>query len=207
MTVARNVADVLAEHVTFEVECIDRMFLNVYVPQLQYPNGLVGYVHKHLGLPIASTAPLAKITDSFTAAVHRFAEREGIAWVDFAKGERKDDVMLERLKSFTAPQGVVFIGRAQEKTGLFRTEKRRRPDGDSYPWIVRTTGVVNQFYFYCVDADFGPFFIKFCSYFHTPRSSASMVTTGRNGKRRRPGSGSPRWTTPSPPWTIRPGCN
>ena len=59
MTVARNVADVLAEHVTFEVECIDRMFLNVYVPQLQYPNGLVGYVHKHLGLPIASTAPLA----------------------------------------------------------------------------------------------------------------------------------------------------
>src|SRR6478672_11994614 len=165
MTVARNVADVLAEHVTFEVECIDRMFLNVYVPQLQYPNGLVGYVHKQLGLPIASTAPLAKITDRFAAAVHRFAEREGIAWVDFAKGERKDDVMLERLKSFTAPQGVVFIGRAQEKTGLFRTEKRRRPDGDSYPWIVRTTGVVNYFYFYCVDADFGPFFIKFCTYF------------------------------------------
>jgi hypothetical protein len=165
MTVARTVADVLAEHVTFEVECIDRMFLNVYVPQLQYPNGLVGYVHKHLGLPIASTAPLAKITDRFATAVHRFAEDEGIPWVDFAKGERKDDVMLERLKSFTAPQGVVFIGRAQEKTGLFRTEKRRRPDGDSYPWIVRTTGVVNQFYFYCVDADFGPFFIKFCSYF------------------------------------------
>ena len=114
MTVARNVADVLAEHVTFEVECIDRMFLNVYVPQLQYPLGLVGYVHKQLGLPIASTAPLAKITDRFAAAVHRFAEDEGIPWVDFAKGERKDDVMLEWLKSFTAPQGVVFIGRAQE---------------------------------------------------------------------------------------------
>ena len=164
MTVARNVADVLDEHVTFEVECIDRMFLNVYVPQLQYPNGLVGYVHRRLGLPIASTAPLAKISDRFAAAVHRFAKDEGIPWVDFAKGERKDDVMLERLKSFTAPQGVVFIGRAQEKTSLFRTEKRRKPDGGSYPWIVRTTGVVNQFYFYCVDADFGPFFIKFCSY-------------------------------------------
>jgi hypothetical protein len=25
--------------------------------------------------------------------------------------------------------------------------------------------VVNHFYFYCVDADFGPFFVKFCSYF------------------------------------------
>jgi hypothetical protein len=133
MTVARNVADVLDEHVTFEVECIDRMFLNVYVPQLQYANGLVGYVHRRLGLPIASTAPLAKITDRFAAAVHRFAKDEGIPWVDFAKGERKDDVMLERLKSFTAPQGVVFIGRAQEKTSLFRTEKRRKPDGGSYP--------------------------------------------------------------------------
>ena len=30
---------------------------------------------------------------------------------------------------------------------------------------MKTTGLVNQFYFYCVDADFGPFFLKFCSYF------------------------------------------
>ena len=42
MTVARSVDDVLTEHVRFQVECIDRMFLNVYVPQLQYPAGLVG---------------------------------------------------------------------------------------------------------------------------------------------------------------------
>jgi hypothetical protein len=60
---------------------------------------------------------------------------------------------------------VLFIGRAQEKTPLFRTEKRRRADGMSYPWIVKTTGLVNHFYVYGVDADFGPFFLKFCSYF------------------------------------------
>jgi hypothetical protein len=35
MTLPRTVADVLSEHVSFEVECIDRMYLNVYVPQLQ----------------------------------------------------------------------------------------------------------------------------------------------------------------------------
>ena len=63
-TVARSVDDVLTEHVRFQVECIDRMFLNVYVPQLQYPAGLVGFVHRRLGLPIASTAPLAKITNA-----------------------------------------------------------------------------------------------------------------------------------------------
>ena len=86
MTVARNVADVLDEHVTFEVECIDRMFLNVYVPQLQYANGLVGYVHRRLGLPIASTAPLAKITDRFAAAVHRFAKGRGNSLGGFREG-------------------------------------------------------------------------------------------------------------------------
>src|SRR6476660_1855795 len=165
MTVARSVGDVLSEHVQFEIECIDRMYLNVYVPHLQFAAGLVGYVQRQLGLPIASTAPLAKITDAFSTAVHRFAKINRVPWVDFAKGQRKDDVMREQLEHFTATEGVVFIGRAQEKTALFRTEKRRDTHGDSYPWIVKTTGLVNQFYFYCLDADFGPFFLKFCSYF------------------------------------------
>ena len=165
MTVARSVSDVLAEHVVFEVDCIDRMYLNVYVPQLQFARGLVGYVHRQLGLPVASAAPLAKITDAFSAAVHRFARDHGVPWVDFAKGQRKDDVMHEQLARFTAAEGVVFVGRAQEKTPLFRTEKRRDAHGDAYPWIVKSTGLVNQFYFYCLDADFGPFFLKFCSYF------------------------------------------
>jgi len=165
MNLARSVADVLAEHVTFEVECIDRMYCNVYVPRLQFARGLVGYVHHQLGLPVASTAPLGQITDRFTKSVRAFAAANDITWVDFAKGERKDDVMTKQLASFTAPEGVVFIGRAQEKTPMFRTEKHRHADGRSYPWIVRSTGVVNHFYFYCLDADFGPFFFKFGSYF------------------------------------------
>ena len=125
----------------------------------------MGYVHQQLGLPIASTAPIAKISDRFTAAVHRFARDQQVPWVDFARGQRKDDVMHEYLGRFSVAQGVVFIGRAQEKTAIFRTEKRRNAEGGSYPWIVKSTGMVNHFYFYCVDEDFGPFFIKFCSYF------------------------------------------
>ena len=118
MTLPRSVADVLAEHVTFEVECIDRMYLNVYVPGLQYPGGLVAYVHRQLGLPIASTVPLARITDAFAAAVHRFAHAHVVPWVDFARGQRKDDVMHEHLARFDREEGVLFIGRAQEKTSL-----------------------------------------------------------------------------------------
>lgn len=61
---------------------------------------------------------------------------------------------------------MLFIGKAQEKAKVFRTEKRRNPiTGASYPWIVTATAMVNHFYVYAVDADFGPFFVKFCSYF------------------------------------------
>jgi hypothetical protein len=168
MTLPRTVSDVVAEHVVFEVECIDRMYLNVYVPQLQYATGIVGYVHRQLGLPVASTAPLGKITDAFSAAVRRFAADQRVPWVDFVKGQRKDQVMHEHLAGFQAAgrvEGVLFIGRAQEKTALFRTEKRRDAEGKTYPWIVKATGVVNHFYVYAVDAEFGPFFLKFCCYF------------------------------------------
>ncbi len=77
MTVARCLADVLTDHVVLEIECIDRMYRNVYVPQLQHAGGLLGYIQRQLGLPIASTAPLGKVTDAFSAAMRRFARDPG----------------------------------------------------------------------------------------------------------------------------------
>ena len=168
MNLARSVAEVLAEHVTFEIECIDRMYCNVYQPRLQHVGGVVGYIRHHLGLPVPSTVPLGAISDRFIKQVHAFAATHQVPWVDFVKGQRKDDVMHGQLAVFEASgrtEGVVFVGRAQEKTTVFRTEKRRNAAGHAYPWIVQTTEMVNHFYFYCLDADFGPFFLKFCSYF------------------------------------------
>jgi hypothetical protein len=61
---------------------------------------------------------------------------------------------------------MLFIGKAQEKTPVFRTERRRNEKtGATYPWLVRSTAMVNHFYVYCVDLDFGPFFLKFSTYF------------------------------------------
>jgi hypothetical protein len=58
------------------------------------------------------------------------------------------------------------VGKAQEKIATFRTQKRRNPQtGKTYPWIYRTTAMVNQYYIYVLDEDFGPLFIKFSSYF------------------------------------------
>jgi len=168
MTLPRTVADVLSDHVIFELESIDRMYCNLYVPQLQRPEGIVGFIRGHLGQPIASTAVIAPMSRDFVTRLGAFADARDIPRVDFARGQRKDDVMHEHLTRFQAAgrtEGVLFIGRAQEKNTVFRTEKRRAADGRAYPWIVRATSVVNQFYVYCVDEDFGAFFLKFSSYF------------------------------------------
>ena len=86
--------------------------------------------------------------------------------ITFTKGQRKDDVTQEYRSHFGKSEGIVVVGKAQEKTPVFRTERRRNPQTDrTYPWIVRTTAMVNHYYFYGIDEDFGPFFLKFCTYF------------------------------------------
>jgi hypothetical protein len=166
MTVPRTVTEVIRDHVTLEVEGIDRMYLNVYVPQLQRELGVVGFLRNHRGHRFASSALLAPISDAFIHAIETFVRVNDIPLLTFTKGQRKDDVAAEHRARFSQAEGVLFVGKAQEKTSVFRTEKRRNPaTGQKYPWIVRSTAMVNHYYFYCIDADFGPFFLKFCSYF------------------------------------------
>ena len=164
--IAQSVAEIVSRHVRLSVEGIDRMYLNVFVPGLQYETGIVRFFRHHRGMPLPSAALMRPMSHGFVGSLEGFAERHGIAMVQFRKGERKDTVMAERLRKFHGEEGVVFIGKAQEKTSVFRTEKRRSPStGKPYPWIVRSTAMVNHYYVYAVDRDFGPFFLKFCSYF------------------------------------------
>ena len=166
MTVARSVAEVLQDHVTLEVECIDRMYLHAYVPILQSEQGIAHFFRKHRGHRFASSALMAPMTRAFVASIEQFAEQEGLDLVAFEKGQRKEEVAQAYLRRFPRKQGVLFIGKAQEKARVMRTERRRNPrTGQSYAWLVRSTAMVNHYYFYCVDDDFGPFFLKFCSYF------------------------------------------
>ena len=166
MTLPRSVADVLADHVTMELECIDRMYRNVYQPKLMWPGGVVGFFRGHRGMPFASSALMDPISKDFVAGIHRFINSEGLDLVHFAPGQRKDDVAQSYLAHHDGSETVLFVGRAQEKTTVFRTEKRRNPEtGSTYPWIVTGTSIVNQFYTYAFDDDFGPFFFKFSTYF------------------------------------------
>ncbi len=164
--IAQSVADILSHHVRLSVEGIDRMYLNVYVPRLQTELGVVRFFREHRGQPLPSAALMNPLSRHFVAALEAFVMRHEVPLVQFRKGQRKDQVMAEHLRSFRKGEGVVFIGKAQEKTPVFRTEKRRSPKtGQPYPWIVRSTAMVNNYYVYAMDRDFGPFFLKFCSYF------------------------------------------
>ena len=102
----------------------------------------------------------------FVADLYHFMAAHDVPLVHFAKGQRKDDVTHEYLAGHDGREGVLFVGRAQEKARVISSVRRRNPaTGNTYAWLVHTNVLVNYFYVYCVDDDFGPFFLKFCSYF------------------------------------------
>ena len=164
MTLPRSAADVLSGHVVFELESIDRMYLNVWQPRLQHGAGAAAFFTSHRGHAYASTALMDPMTKAFVADIHHFIASAGVDLVHFGR-ERKDDVTQRYLAGFAGTEGVLYVGRAQEKATVWRTQRRYHADGSSYAWLVKTSALVNYFYFYCVDADFGPFFLKFCTYF------------------------------------------
>ena len=170
MSIPQSVAEVIREHVVLEVESIDRMYLNVYQPQLQFDRGVVAFFRFHRGHKYASSALMEPMSKKFIANVERFVKRNKLTFHKFdnkaGSDERKEEVAARFHKKYRGGEGVVFVGKAQEKTPVFRTERRHNPQtGAPYAWIVKSTSMVNHFYFYCLDDDFGPFFLKYCTYF------------------------------------------
>ena len=86
MTVPRSVADVLADHVTLEVESIDRMYCNLYVPQLQHVNGVVQFFRGHRGALFASSALMDPISKEFVASIHRYCRDHDVPMVRVREG-------------------------------------------------------------------------------------------------------------------------
>jgi hypothetical protein len=97
------------------------MYLNVYVPRLQRDKDVAWFFRAHRRQPFASSALMAPMSRRFVVALERYAQRHAIELVQFRPGKRKDDVMAERLKRFDWAEGVVFIGKAQEKAPALRT--------------------------------------------------------------------------------------
>ena len=153
-----------------DLECLDRVYLNAYVPNLQVGGQVVSFLTAHLGYPIPSPAVFDKIGTAFRNAVRRFADDEHIPVVRFTKTDRK----IEKMRSYLAAQaktgrsGVAAIGVAQEYASVFTGTQRDAPNG--VPWFsfAKADRRVTCYYFYLWDDDFGPAFIKVCAYFPYP---------------------------------------
>jgi hypothetical protein len=168
-----TISQVLDGHVSLEVECLDRVYLNAYVPRLQVGGQVVTFLVEHLGNPIPSPALFAPIGERFRLAVARYAKANAIPVVRFEKDQRKAEVMRVYLEAAQAAgrPGVVAVGVAQEFQRVFCGYDRGRADGQPGPpryGFEKADRRVSCFYFYVWDEEFGPGFIKLCSYFPYP---------------------------------------
>jgi hypothetical protein len=86
-----NIPELLSGHVTLEVECLDRLYLNGYIGPLATAGGLVTFMREQQQIPI----------------------------YQFDHKERKDDVANRIRRERGVRDGIVFIGVAQEKAQAF----------------------------------------------------------------------------------------
>jgi hypothetical protein len=166
-----TVPELLDGHTVLDIECLDRIYLNGYVPLLQAGGQVVTFLRGHLGMPVASPAVFEKIGTRFRQAVARFAEMNDIPMVKFKKGTRKIDVMrplLARAARAGRP-GVVAIGWAQEFQLVWDARKRDTDPSRSPQFsFAKAERRVTCYYFYVWDQRWGPGFIKVCAYFPYP---------------------------------------
>ena len=118
-----TIPELLDGHVTLEVECLDRLYLNGYIGKLATGGGLIGFMCGHLGKPVPSPVVLGQISERFRDSVKSLAERDSIPLYQFNHKERKDDIANEFRRQRQVRDGIVFIGVAQEKAQAFNGKK------------------------------------------------------------------------------------
>lgn len=158
-----NVAEIIKEHVTLEVSCVDRLYLNGYVPRLQSEGGVVAFLRHAGAQAVPSPAVFGQITDRFKSRLRAWCQARGIPWIEFRKGERKDDIVQPYRERFQGRTGVVLVGVAQERASGWTATKTRQ--GRHVHFTFRRKSVcVNHYYFYLIDPEWGPAFLKVCGY-------------------------------------------
>jgi hypothetical protein len=143
-----TIPELLDGHVTLEVECLDRLYLNGYIPKLATGPQLSMFMRFQLGKPVPSPVVLGQVSERFREEVKTLAEREAI--YQFNHKERKDDIANNFRKQRPVRDGIVFIGVAQEKAQTFSGKK---VDG-RFQFHRDKPVYVNHYYFYIDDADF-----------------------------------------------------
>jgi hypothetical protein len=118
-----TIPELLDGHITLEVECLDRLYLNGYIGKLATGSGLSMFMRFQLGMPVPSPVVLGRVSERFREAVKAQAERDDIPVHQFQHKERKDDIANNFRRQRPVRDGIVFIGVAQEKAQAFNGKK------------------------------------------------------------------------------------
>ena len=78
-----SAAEMVAGHVSLDISCIDRLYLNGYVPKLQTPGGVIYFFHEHRKKPIVSPALFEPIGEKFRRDIRYWAQANGIPVIAF----------------------------------------------------------------------------------------------------------------------------
>ncbi len=161
-----TINDVLDGHAGLDLQCLDRLYLHGYLGQLQVGGQVIQFL-RHRGYPVPSPACLQQIGDAFRRRVASFAEANHIPVVPLKAADRNIEMMqpyLDKAAATGRPQ-VAAIGVAQEPQRVL-IARQRNTDPSKPPQFSfdKKDRRVTVYYFYLWDANFGPAFIKICTY-------------------------------------------
>ncbi|MGE5291708.1 MAG: hypothetical protein ACM3ML_31815 [Micromonosporaceae bacterium] len=145
-----TVNDVLEGHVALDIECLDRIYLNAYVPILQASSQVVAFLSGHLGFPFPSLTLFKQLGDRFRRVVVSFADANDMPWVRFGKGDSKLEVMQPHLarQASTGRSGAAAISVAQEFQRVWTAYEGKTSTGTPRWLLVKADRRVTCYYFY-----------------------------------------------------------
>jgi hypothetical protein len=161
-------SSLLREHVTLKCRCLDRIFLQAYVPNLQTVGLVCRFLRWQKGFKIPSSAIFGKIGDGYVRAIHRYAKKHNIPVIRFEKGQNKEQIARPYIEA-AAREGkerVVLIGMGQEKASVWRSWPAKGQEKKAHPHMEwqRQNAFINHFYFYLWDSEWGGAFWKTNAY-------------------------------------------
>ena len=170
-----NIADIIRQHVSLAVRCIDRVYLHAYMPKLQTSGGLCYFLHDHLGHPIPSPALFRPMHDRFVDGGRAFAATRAFRPCPFEPGQSKDDDRGRR------PRAIHRAARASSSSASRRRRcgPSRRTSGGPRPAASASISRGSRspsitIYFYVHDRDWGPAFLKIGTYLPVSREALSQ---------------------------------
>jgi hypothetical protein len=159
-----TLAEACGPAVAFTYRSIDRLVLNAYIPTLQMPGAMVTFLREVCGKPILSPVVFKALTDRFVTAIQTFTGRQRIP-VLHATGRTKPGELAQRaLRAATQANrwGVVVVVVHQESARVFTS--RHAGGRRTNFWVREERRLVNHYYFYVRDREYGEGFVRVSSY-------------------------------------------